>query len=95
MLHVPTVAVTALAAMARHGVVGVDAHFAAVAEECVPPLICFEFSMASGLGYPIDTLVSPLDRVPSIVASQDMCHEPPLHEQHVRTVHSLDRRPVY
>jgi 4-hydroxy-tetrahydrodipicolinate synthase len=69
----------------------VYAHFAAVADACDLPLISFEYSMASGLGYPIDTLVDLLDRVPSIVAIKDMCHEPQLHERHIRTLHSLDR----
>ena len=56
------------------------------------PLIVFQYPMAGGLGYPLDTLVRLCERIPRIVAIKDWCHDPPLHELQIRTLHGLPRR---
>ena len=55
------------------------------------PIILFQYPMASGLGYPFETLLRLLDEVPQIRAIKDWCADPMLHERHVRTLQSLAR----
>jgi 4-hydroxy-tetrahydrodipicolinate synthase len=47
--------------------------------------------MASGLGYPLDTLLELIDAVPQIRAIKDWSNDAMLHERHVRTLQSLPR----
>ena len=67
------------------------AHFRCIADATDPPLIVFQYPMASGLGYPFDTLLRLFDAVPTIRAVKDWSGEPMLHEQHIRTFQSLPR----
>ena len=68
------------------------AHVASVAEATDLPLILFQYPLASGLGYPLETLLMLCEKVPSICAIKDWCNDPPLHELHIRELHALDRR---
>ncbi|MBV9756722.1 MAG: dihydrodipicolinate synthase family protein, partial [Alphaproteobacteria bacterium] len=55
------------------------------------PLIAFQYPMASGLGYPFDTLLRLFDAVPTIRAIKDWSGDPMLHERHIRTFQALPR----
>src|SRR5262252_10360296 len=47
------------------------AHFKRIAEATYPPLIAFQYPLATGQGYPRDTLLKMVDQVPSIRAIKD------------------------
>ncbi len=67
------------------------AHFQRVADAAGLPLILFQYSLVSGLGYPLETLLRLFDSVPSILAIKDWCNDGMLHERHVRTLQGLPR----
>lgn len=64
-------------------------HFKRIADATDLPLIAFQYSAASGLGYPMDTLLAMFEAVPTIRAIKDWSADPQLHEQHIRTLQSL------
>jgi 4-hydroxy-tetrahydrodipicolinate synthase len=64
-------------------------HFETIAAATDLPIIVFEYPMATGLGYPFDTLLRLFDAVPSIRAIKDWCSDPMLHERHIRTFRGL------
>jgi 4-hydroxy-tetrahydrodipicolinate synthase len=66
-------------------------HFKRIADATDLPLILFQYPMASGLGYPFETLLCILDEVPSVRAIKDWCNDPMLHERHIRTLKGLPR----
>ncbi len=55
------------------------------------PLILFQYPMATGLGYPFDTLLELCRTFPNICAIKDWCNDPVLHERHIRALHGLER----
>lgn len=59
------------------------AHFRRIADATELPLILFQYPMASGLGYPFDTLRRLIDELPQIRAIKDWCNDPMLHERHI------------
>lgn len=67
------------------------AHFEMIADACDLPIILFQYPLAPGLGYPFDTLMRLVDRVPQIRAIKDWCNDPMLHEKHIRTLQSRPR----
>lgn len=67
------------------------AHFKAIADATDLPMILFQYPMASGLGYPFETLLRLVDEVPNVVAIKDWCNDAMLHERHIRTLQSLPR----
>jgi 4-hydroxy-tetrahydrodipicolinate synthase len=67
------------------------AHFETIASATDLPLILFQYPAASGLGYPFDTLLKVIEKVPAIRAIKDWCADPMLHERHIRTLQSLPR----
>jgi 4-hydroxy-tetrahydrodipicolinate synthase len=66
-------------------------HFETIAAASDLPIIVFQYPLASGLGYPIDTLLEVCRRVPQIRAIKDWCNDPALHERHIRELHALDQ----
>jgi len=76
---------------ARHRPEMALAHFQCIAEACGLPMIVFQYPMASGQGYPLDTLVRMTEEVPTIRAIKDWCNDAALHERHIRTLHGLAR----
>ncbi len=66
-------------------------HFKIIAEATNLPIICFQYPMASGLGYPFETLLRLLEEVPNIRAIKDWCNDPMLLERHINTLRSLPR----
>ena len=67
------------------------AHFKRIADATDLPIILFQYPMASGLGYPFETLLRLFDEVPSIQAIKDWAGDPMLHERHTREFQSLPR----
>jgi 4-hydroxy-tetrahydrodipicolinate synthase len=65
------------------------AHFRRIADASDLPIIVFQYPLATGQGYPRDTLLRLCDEVPAIRAIKDWCGNVPQHEMHVRTLQSL------
>ncbi len=79
--------VLALGGQQRPGMAA--AHLSAIAEQTDLPWILFQYPLASGLGYPLDTLLMLCAKFPQIVAIKDWCHDPALHERQIRELHAL------
>jgi 4-hydroxy-tetrahydrodipicolinate synthase len=67
------------------------AHFRRIADASDLPLIAFQYPLATGQGYPIDTLLKMVDAVPTIRAIKDWAGNVPQHEMHVRVLQNLPR----
>ncbi len=67
------------------------AHFRRIADASDLPIIAFQYPLATGQGYPPETLLKLLDAVPSIRAIKDWTNNVQLHEWQVRTLQSLPR----
>ena len=67
------------------------AHFKRIADATDLPLIAFQYPLATGQGYPKNTLLEMCEAVPSIRAIKDWIGNVPHHEWHVRTLQSLPR----
>jgi 4-hydroxy-tetrahydrodipicolinate synthase len=67
------------------------AHFKRIADASDLPIIVFQYPLATGQGYPGDTLLRMCAEVPSIRAIKDWSGNVPQHEMHVRTLQSLAR----
>src|SRR6188508_2239332 len=67
------------------------AHFKRIADATDLPLIAFQYPLATGQGYPKDTLLKMCEEVPTIRAIKDWIGNVPHHEWHVRTLQSLPR----
>ncbi len=65
------------------------AHFRRIADATDLPLIAFQYPLATGQGYPRDTLLAMIEQVPTIRAIKDWAGNVPQHEMHVRTLQSL------
>jgi 4-hydroxy-tetrahydrodipicolinate synthase len=68
-------------------------HFKRIAEASSLPLIAFQYPLATGQGYPRDTLLQMVEEVPTIRAIKDWCSNVSQHEMHIRELQSL-KRPV-
>jgi 4-hydroxy-tetrahydrodipicolinate synthase len=66
-------------------------HYRRIAGATDLPLIAFNYPMASGLGYPFDTLLKMFDAVPTIRAVKDWSNDPMTHEKHIRVFQNLPR----
>ncbi len=66
-------------------------HFSTIAAATDLPLICFNYTLAGGLGYPHETLLKLVEAVPSIRAIKDWSGDPALHERNIRVLQSLPR----
>lgn len=67
------------------------AHFKCIADATDLPLIVFQYPLATGQGYPKDTLLKLCEEVPSIRAIKDWIGNVPHHEWHARTLQNLPR----
>src|SRR5258708_10880971 len=65
------------------------AHFKRIADASDLPIIVFQYPLATGQGYPRDTLLKMCAEVPSIRASKDWSGNVPQHEMHIRTLQNL------
>jgi 4-hydroxy-tetrahydrodipicolinate synthase len=67
------------------------AHFKRIADVSDLPIIVFQYPLATGQGYPRDTLIKMCEQVPNIRAIKDWCGNVPQHEMHIRMLQSLPR----
>jgi len=67
------------------------AHFKRIADATDLPLIAFQYPLATGQGYPQETLLKLCEEVPSIRAIKDWIGNVPHHEWHIRTLQNLPR----
>jgi 4-hydroxy-tetrahydrodipicolinate synthase len=67
------------------------AHFKRIADATDLPIIVFQYPLATGQGYPRETLLRLCDEVPTIRAIKDWAGNVAQHEWHVRTLQSLPR----
>ena len=67
------------------------AHFKRIADATDLPLIVFQYPLATGQGYPKDTLLQLCEQVPTIRAIKDWIGNVPHHEWHIRTLQNLAR----
>jgi 4-hydroxy-tetrahydrodipicolinate synthase len=67
------------------------AHVMRIADATDLPLIVFQYPLATGQGYPKDTLLKMCEEVPTIRAIKDWIGNVPHHEWHIRTLQSLPR----
>jgi 4-hydroxy-tetrahydrodipicolinate synthase len=65
------------------------AHFKRIADATDLPLIVFQYPLATGQGYPKDTLLQLCEQVPTIRAIKDWIGNVPHHEWHIRTLQNL------
>jgi 4-hydroxy-tetrahydrodipicolinate synthase len=67
-------------------------HFRRIADVTDLPLILFQYAVnAGGQCYPLKTITSIAEAVPSLLAIKDGCSSPELHERQVRALQSLPR----
>ncbi len=64
-------------------------HFQRVAGASELPIIAFQYPLAGGQGYPLETLLKIISAVPQVAAIKDWCASPQLHERQIRTLQSL------
>jgi 4-hydroxy-tetrahydrodipicolinate synthase len=64
-------------------------HFKRIADASDLPLIAFQYPLATGQGYPNDTLLRLIEQIPSIRAIKDWAGTVQQHEWHVRTLQRL------
>src|SRR5438477_11323204 len=67
------------------------AHVKRIAEASELPIIVFQYPLATGQGYPRDTLLKMVEQVPSIRAIKDWAGNVPQHEMHIRLLQNLPR----
>lgn len=67
------------------------AHFRAIADASDLPIIVFQYPLATGQGYPGDTLARIADAVPTVRAIKDWCGNVQQHEMHVRVLQGRAR----
>ena len=67
------------------------AHFKRIADASDLPIIAFQYPLATGQGYPNETLLRMCEEVPSIRGIKDWAGTVQQHEWHVRTLQSLPR----
>jgi 4-hydroxy-tetrahydrodipicolinate synthase len=66
-------------------------HFEVIAEATDLPIIVFQYPLASGQGYPLETLLQICDAVPSVFAIKDWCNNVQQHERQIQALQSLAR----
>jgi len=63
-------------------------HFKRIAGVTDLPVIVFQYPLAGGQGYPLDTLLKIIEAVSSVRAIKDWSANPQLHERQIRTLQS-------
>jgi 4-hydroxy-tetrahydrodipicolinate synthase len=67
------------------------AHFKRISDATDLPLIVFQYPLATGQGYPKDTLLQLCEQVPAIRAIKDWIGNVSHHEWHIQTLQNLSR----
>ena len=65
-------------------------HFKRISDASGLPIIAFQYPMAGGQGYSLNTLHRLFKEVPTVRAIKDWCSNPVLHEKHVRQLQALN-----
>src|SRR5262252_1571482 len=65
-------------------------HFRRIAGASDLPIIVFQYPLAGGQGYPLETLLRIVDAVPQVRAIKDWCASPQLHERQIRSLQTLN-----
>jgi 4-hydroxy-tetrahydrodipicolinate synthase len=79
----------ALGALSRPEMV--IAHFKTIADASDLPIICFQYPLPSGLGYPVETVLKLVEAVPTVRAIKDWSNNVVQHERHIRLLQNLPR----
>jgi 4-hydroxy-tetrahydrodipicolinate synthase len=66
-------------------------HFKRIADASSLPIIAFQYPLATGQGYPRDTLMKMVEAVPTLRAIKDWAGNVPQHEMHIRELQNLPR----
>ena len=66
-------------------------HFRRIADATDLPLIVFQYPLATGQGYPKETLLKLCEEIPRSARSEDWIANVPHHEWHIRTLQNLPR----
>jgi 4-hydroxy-tetrahydrodipicolinate synthase len=66
-------------------------HFKRIADASDLPLIAFQYPLATGQGYPNETMLRMIEDIPSLKAIKDWAGTVQQHEWHVRTLQNLSR----
>jgi len=66
-------------------------HFKTIADATDLPIICFQYPLGGGQGYPLDILVRLAEEVPTVRAIKDWSDNVRLHERHIRVLQNLTR----
>jgi 4-hydroxy-tetrahydrodipicolinate synthase len=66
-------------------------HFKRIADASDLPIIAFQYPVATGQGYPNETILRMIDEVPNLKAIKDWAGTVQQHEWHVRTLQNLKR----
>ncbi len=66
-------------------------HFKRIADASDLPIIAFQYPLATGQGYPNETILKMIDEIPNLKAIKDWAGTPQQHEWHVRTLQNLSR----
>jgi len=67
-------------------------HFRTIREATDLPIVVFQYPLATGLGYPVETLLRVCTEIDTVVAIKDWCNDAKQHERQVRELHALPRR---
>lgn len=67
------------------------AHYRRIADATDLPMICFNYPMSTGLGFPQDTMLRLFEEISTIKAIKDWCNDAMTHERHIRTFQTLPR----
>ena len=67
------------------------AHFKRIADATDLPLVVFQYPLATGQGYPKETLLRICEEIPTVRAIKDWIGNVPHHEWHIRTLQNLAR----
>ncbi len=67
------------------------AHFKRIADVSDLPIIAFQYPLATGQGYPNETILKMIDEIPTLKAIKDWAGTPQQHEWHVRHLQNLNR----
>jgi 4-hydroxy-tetrahydrodipicolinate synthase len=67
------------------------AHFKHIADASDLPIIVFQYPLATGQGYPVETLLRLAQEIPTIAAIKDWAGNVPQHEMHIRMLQGLAR----
>src|SRR5215471_243262 len=66
-------------------------HFKRIADATDLPIIAFQYPLATGQGYPNETILRMIDEVPNLKAIKDWAGTVQQHEWHVRNLQNLKR----